>query len=105
MMLPVVLYNHCMQSIPKSSSAFFQEYRFEALDGVKHAALIMERMLAYGDRSEIHWLFDNYGVEKIRGWVQEYGERLLPRRRYELWWMLFDLPQNRKIKRHQAWPY
>ena len=80
-----MLYNHPMQSIPKTSAAFFQEYRFETLDGMKHAALIMERLLSYGDRSEIRWLFDRYGVEDIRRWVQEHGIRLLPQRRYELW--------------------
>ncbi len=48
-----MLYNRFMQSIPKTSAAFFQEYQFEALDGVKHADLIMERLLAYGDRSEV----------------------------------------------------
>jgi hypothetical protein len=94
-----------MQSVPKSSSAFFQEYRFETLDGVKHAALIMERLLAYGNRSEIRWLFDNYGVEEIRHWVKEHGERLLPRRRYALWRVLFDLPGNQIAERHHAWPY
>jgi hypothetical protein len=94
-----------MQSIPKSSQAFFQEYRFETLDGMKHAALIMERLLSYGDRSEIRWLFDRYGVEDIRRWVQEHGIRLLPQRRYELWRVLFDLPGNRIAERHQAWPY
>jgi hypothetical protein len=94
-----------MQSVPKSSSAFFQEYRFETLDGVKHAALIMERLLAYGNRSEIRWLFDNYGLEEIRHWVKEHGDRLLPRRRYELWRVLFDLPGVPKTERHQVWPY
>ena len=94
-----------MHSIPKSSQAFFQEYRFETLDGVKHAELIMERLLAYGDREEIRWLFNKYGVEDIRDWVQGHGERLLPRRRYELWRVLFDLPGVQKSERRQAWPY
>jgi Family of unknown function (DUF6922) len=103
--LPWVLYNHFMQNIPKSSEAFFQEYRFETLNGVKHAELIMERLLAYGDRVEVRWLFDNYGAENIRHWVQWNGERLLPRRRYELWRVLFDLPGVQKSERLQVWPY
>jgi hypothetical protein len=94
-----------MQSIPKSSAAFFQEYRFETLDGVKHAGLIMERLLAYGDRAEIRWLFESYGVGELRRWVQEHGERLLPRRRYELWRVFFDLPAAQKAEGRRVWPY
>jgi hypothetical protein len=100
-----VLYNHFMQSIPKSSAAFFQEYQFEALDSAKHADLIMERLLAYGDRSEVRWLFDHYGVENIHHWVQEHGKRLLPRRRYVLWSVLFDLPGQKMSEIRQVWPY
>jgi hypothetical protein len=100
-----MLYNRFMQNIPKSSAAFFQEYRFDTLDSGKHAGLIMERLLAFGDRSEIRWLVDRYGVEDVRRWVQEYGERLLPRRRYELWRALFDLPELQQSKRRQVWPY
>jgi hypothetical protein len=102
---PRVLYNRFMQDIPKSSAAFFQEYRFESLDAVRHAGLIIERLLAYGDRSEIRWLFENYGVEDVRNWVQEQGERLLPRRRYELWRVLFDLPILQKSRERPIWPY
>jgi hypothetical protein len=100
-----VLYNHFMQSIPKTSAAFFQEYQFEALDGLKHANLIIERLLAHGDRSEVRWLFDNYGVEVIRRWVKGHGKRLLPRRRYVLWSVLFDLPGLKISERRQVWPY
>ena len=103
--LPWVLYNRFMQSIPKASAAFFQEYQFEALDSMEHAKLIMERLLAYGDRSEIRWLFDNHGAENIRHWVQAQGERLLPRWRYELWRVLFDLSGVQKSERLQVWPY
>jgi hypothetical protein len=99
-----VLYNHFMQSIPKFSAAFFQEYQFEALDSVKHADLIMESLLAYGDRSEVRWLFDHYGAENIRHWVQKHGKRLLLRR-YVLWSVLFDLPRQKISESRQIWPY
>jgi Family of unknown function (DUF6922) len=94
-----------MHLIPKSTAPFFQEYRFESLDTAAHAALIMERLLACGNRSEIRWLFENYGADKIRTWLERDGERLLPRRRYELWRVLFDLPGHQIAERRQAWPY
>jgi hypothetical protein len=65
----------------------------------------MERLLAYGNRSEIRWLFDTYGVDAIRLWLEREGERLLKRRSYELWRVLFDLPVQPKAERRQAWPY
>lgn len=94
-----------MHPIPNSTAPFFQEYRFESLDAANHAALIIERLLAYGDRSEIRWLFDTYGADAIRGWLELDGERLLRRRRYELWRVLFDLPVHQIAEKHQAWPY
>jgi hypothetical protein len=94
-----------MPSIPESTAAFFQEYPFEALDATTHARLIMERLLAFGNRSEIRWLFDTYGADAIRMWLEQDGERLLKRRRYELWRVLFDLPAHQIAEKRQAWPY
>jgi len=94
-----------MQLIPKSAAPFFQEYHFDTLDAATNAALIMERLLAYGHRSEIRWLFENYCADEIRGWVERNGERLLSRRRYQLWPMLFDLPEHKIAEKRQAWPY
>jgi hypothetical protein len=100
-----MLYNQFMHSIPNSTAPFFQEYRFEALDVAKHQSLIIERLLAYGDRAEIRWLVDTYGTGVIRGWLELDGERMLRRRRYELWRVLFDLPVRQIAERHHAWPY
>jgi hypothetical protein len=94
-----------MQSIPKTVAPFFQEYNFSTLDVQTHAALIIERILAYGNRVEVRWLFDVYGIETIRAWVERNGERLLPQRRFELWRMLLGIPVLRIAERRQAWPY
>ncbi len=94
-----------MQSIPETVAPFFQEYNFSTFDVQTHAALIAERILAYGNRAEVRWLFDVYGIEAIRAWVGRDGERLLPQRRYELWRMLLDIPVRRIAERRQAWPY
>ncbi len=94
-----------MPSIPETAAPFFQEYNFSNLDVQKHAALIIERILAYGNRSEIRWLFDTYGTETVRSWVEQNGERLLPRRRLELWRTLLDIPIHRVAERRQIWPY
>lgn len=91
-------------SIPPSTAPFFQEYTFTELNAESDAALIIERILAYGNRAELRWLFDYYGKERIKKWVMEGGVRHLPRRRYHLWCILLDLPEFRS-PRQQVWPY
>jgi len=89
--------------IPASTAAFFQEYRFETLDAEADAALVLERILAFGNREELAWLFHYYGRERIRDWVSENGLRRLPWRRCNLWRVLLDLSQISRGP--QAWPY
>lgn len=81
-----------MQSvIPISAKPFFQEYIFSKLDPREHALLVIERILAYGNRVEVRWLFDFYGISQLQKWVSENGSRLLPKRRYHLWCAVLDL--------------
>jgi hypothetical protein len=89
--------------IPASTAAFFQEYRFETLDAAADGSLVIERILAFGNREELAWLFGYYGRERIRVWVNENGLRRLPWRRCNLWRVLLDLPQTPRGQ--QAWPY
>jgi hypothetical protein len=95
------------RQIPASSAPYFQEYCFEELDAEKDSSLVMERILAFGDREELAWLFHFYGREKIKTWVGENGLRLLPYRRYNLWCVLLGLPRQDKLKTgvERAWPY
>ena len=89
--------------IPASAAPFFQEYRFETLDAEADAPLVIERILAFGNREELAWLFHYYGRERIRDWVSENGQRRLGRRRCNMWQVLLDLPQTPRGP--QAWPY
>ena len=77
--------------IPISAKPFFQEYTFSMLDARQHASLVIERILAYGNRAEVRWVFDFYGVSQLQKWVNKNGLRLLPKRRYRLWCVVLDL--------------
>lgn len=92
------MYNQNMlKTIPATSAPFFQEYSFPKLNADTHATLIIERLLAYGNREEVRWLFDYYGKSRILEWLREDGQRLLPGRRYLLWCVLLDIsPDSRK---------
>ena len=91
--------------IPYSLTPFFQEYNLDQLEPKTHTRLIMERTLAYGDRRELRWLFDRYGKNALREWVQASGARRLPWRRYNLWCVLFELPPAQRAERRGVWPY
>ena len=89
--------------IPVSAAPFFQEYDFTSLDVRQHAALIIERILAYGSRAEVQWLLATYGRKTVRDWVAHSGLQRLPLRRFHLWCLVFELPLTEKPQR--IWPY
>lgn len=93
--------------IPRSLAPCFQEYDLEALDPAQHGDLLIERVLAYGDRRELRWLFGRYGHERVSAWVQQLGARRLPWRRYNLWCVLLGLPPARRLRAEERriWPH
>ena len=91
--------------IPRSLTACFQEYDIESLDPTRHQHLIIERVLAYGNRRELHWLFALYGRVNITGWVRQWGARRLPWRRYNLWCAFLGLEQPVRPKERQLWQH
>jgi hypothetical protein len=96
-----------MLPLPASLRPCFQEYDFDQLDPVRDGDLIIERTLAYGNRTELGWLFACYGQTRLSAWVQRLGERRLPWRRYNLWCVLLDLPPARRgrAEGQRIWPY
>jgi hypothetical protein len=93
-----------MQPIPVTAAAFFQEYEFERLDSEQDADLVIERLLAYGNRDEIRWLLQRYGEARLRQWLSTGGRRRLPRRRYRMWCILLDVPESLR-EPSPLWPY
>jgi hypothetical protein len=93
--------------IPRSLAPCFQEYDLEALDPAQHGDLLIERVLAYGDRRELRWLFGRYGRSRAREWVRQSGARRLPWRRYNMWCVLLGLPPARRPRPadRRIWPY
>ena len=73
-----------MQSIPETARPFFQEFDFDRIDPERSGDLIIERLLAFGNRDEVSWLLKHYGQVRVQRWLSESGIRRLPRRRYQL---------------------
>jgi hypothetical protein len=93
--------------IPRSLASSFQEYDLEALDPAQHGDLIIERVLAYGNRQEVCWLLGYYGRVRVATWVTRIGARRLPWRRYNLWCVLLGLPPAQRLRPEgqRIWPY
>lgn len=93
--------------LPLSLRPFFQEYDFASLNLAQHRSLIIERTLAYGNRAEVRWLFQAYGSISIRDWLQRWGARRLPWRRFNLWAVLLDFPPAQRLgpERRGIWPH
>jgi hypothetical protein len=94
-------------SLPDSLRPCFQEYDFDQLDPDRDGELIIERTLAYGNRTELRWLFALYGRTRVTDWVKRLGGRRLPFRRYNLWCVLLELPPAQPVRAEgqRIWPY
>lgn len=73
------------RTIPLTLARYFQEYRVEDLDLVRNADLIIGRVLEFGNRAELRWLFVTYGAERIRDFVCRRGYRKLSKRTFTFW--------------------
>jgi hypothetical protein len=87
------------KQIPASARPFFQEYNPDLLDIDQHGPLIIERILAYGNRDEVRWLLKIYGRDLVRDWVIRSGMNRLSWRRYHLWCFVFYLSEKNKPAR------
>ena len=81
--------------IPSSLAPFFQEYDLAQLEVQRSAATIIERVLQYGNRAEIRWLFQVYPQERIADWVRIWGEDALPEPHLTFWKLVLDPQESR----------
>lgn len=79
------------QAIPTSLTPFFQEYDLAKLTPEKDAHTIIERVLQYGNRAEIKWLFGIYSQDSIAAWVRRFGDERLPQPHRKFWKLMLDV--------------
>lgn len=78
-------------TIPSTLAPFFQEYDLTSLDLQSAAPLIFERILQFGDRAELHWLFTRYPRRQIRDWVMQFGRERLPHPHLDFWQIVLEI--------------
>ena len=74
-----------MTAIPSSLAPFFQEYDIAKLVPEKDSHTIIERVLQFGNRAEIKWLFTVYSHEQIILWINRFGNERLPQPHLNFW--------------------
>ena len=80
-----------MASIPASLTPFFQEYNIEKLSPEKDSHTIIERVLQFGNRAELRWLFSVYSKEQVTEWVRQFGTEKLPQPHRTFWQVVLDI--------------
>lgn len=78
-------------SIPRSLAPFLPEYDLEQLDAQAAAPLLIERVLQYGNRFELRWLFALYPRQQIVAWVERYGRDRLPHPHIDFWLLILEI--------------
>lgn len=97
--------------LPKFLSSYFWDVDFNSLTPSRNRKYIAERVLEYGDRKQVRWLFDNFSKKELVSFVS--STRNLSRKSLNFWVMYFGIPKNkvRCLKepyltmRATHWPY
>jgi hypothetical protein len=79
--------------IPPSLAPFFQEYDLAQLDVQRSVNTIIERVLQFGNRAEIRWLFSVYSRQQVAEWVRQWGQYALPEPHLTFWRLILNLPE------------
>jgi hypothetical protein len=80
-----------MQPIPISLTPFFQEYDIKKLTPENDSHTIIERVLQFGNRAELHWLFTVYTQAEISSWVRQHGRDKLPQPHRRFWQIILGI--------------
>jgi len=92
-----------LAGLPTTLRRHFQEYTLEDIDPERHQALVIERILAWGNLPELRWLFQRYPREQLTEWVRSTGWYGLPRRRFKYWLCFFEISDYKHGER--VWPH
>ena len=100
-----------MNSLPRFLKKYFWDVEFSDIDKKGNSRFIIERILEYGDKKTVRWLFKNYSLKEIKGVI--YKTRFLSHRSLFFWTIFLNLNKN-KVKclkkpfwerRKIFWPY
>lgn len=95
--------------IPANLRPYFQEYDIASLDVIVDADLIIQRTLEFGNWEETRWLFQLYGMKRVRAFLRKHGERWLHPMVFNYWRKLFGIRKWERspfiTPRSEIWPF
>jgi len=97
--------------LPESAYKYFWDINPAELDVSAHPRYVIERLLEYGDFTEIRWLLSRFNHVEIMDAFKR--SRTLSRRRAVFWANFFDIPRKEvrclsrsyQAQREAIWPY
>lgn len=100
-----------MKPFPRFLKKYFWDVDFKEIDKTKNSRFVIERILEYGEKEAVRWLFKNYSLNQIKEVVSK--TRSLSSRSLFFWVLLLNL-NKRRVKclkksylerRKIFWPY
>ena len=91
-----------MSAIPISLKPFFQEYDISKLTSENDSHTIIERVLQFGNRVEIKWLFRTYSNQMVIDWIKEFGKDKLPQPHLNFWQIVLEIDETKFNKKEKS---
>lgn len=87
--------------IPSFLRPFFWDARVSDLSAAHHRDFILGRLLEWGDRRALKWVFRTYSKESILDFLGERGTGLLSKRSWNFWSIQFG--SRPKVRFKKSW--
>lgn len=81
-------------SLPPFLHPFFWEYDPANIDTVRHASLIMGRIMERGSWEAMRWLKQRYSHAELTSFLRTRGIRILPPRELNYWSLICGIPDR-----------
>jgi len=87
-----------IKRLPEFLFPLFWEYDPRTMDIVKHASLIIGRIMERGSWASMVWLRETYSREQLVSFLEGRGRRMLPPRELNYWALISGIdPEKRKM--------
>ncbi len=81
-----------LNNIPLPLYSLFWEYDPKTLDVMKHADVIIARIMERGGWTAMDWLRQTYSQERLVAFLEARGKCILPPRELNYWAFICDIP-------------
>ena len=86
------------RGLPESLFPLFWEYDPLRIDLVKHAGLIIGRIMERGSWASMLWLQKTYSRDQLVSFLEKKGHRMLPPRELNYWALVSDVDPVKRGK-------